>query len=125
MSFTNYLEQKVLEHVFRNVTYTPPTTIYVTFFTVAPTDTTAGTEMTGGLWGGRQACAFSAWVAADGVKNSAVLNFVTNAGTVVAIGLMDASSGGNLLAYKTFTGVTYINGEAVQIPIAGLAEQLD
>lgn len=125
MSFTNYLEQKVLEHVFRGVTYTPPSTLYMTFFTVAPTDTTPGTEMTGGLWAGRQAITYAAWVAADGVKNSAVVNFTVNAGTVVAVGIMDASSGGNLLSYKTFTGVVYTNGEVVSIPISGYAEQLD
>ena len=34
MSFTNFLENKVLEHVFEGTSYTAPTTIYVGAFTL-------------------------------------------------------------------------------------------
>jgi len=42
-SFTDYLEDKILKHVFTNVAYTSPTTVYVGLFTVAPTDVGGGT----------------------------------------------------------------------------------
>ena len=29
MSLSNYLENKILDHVFRNTSYTSPTTVYV------------------------------------------------------------------------------------------------
>jgi hypothetical protein len=38
MSFSDYLEGKVLDHVFKNTAYTQPTTVYVALFTGDPTD---------------------------------------------------------------------------------------
>ena len=38
-SFTDYLEDKILKHVFTNTSYTSPTTVYVGLFTVAPSET--------------------------------------------------------------------------------------
>ena len=46
--FTDYLEDKVLDHVFGGSAYTAPTTLYVGLFTAAPSDTGGGTECSGG-----------------------------------------------------------------------------
>ena len=46
--FSDYLEDKVLDHVFGGVAYTQPTK-HVALYTVAPTDTGGGTEVTGDL----------------------------------------------------------------------------
>ena len=46
--FSDYLEDKVLEHVFGGNAYTAPGTHYVALYTVAPTDTGGGTEVSGG-----------------------------------------------------------------------------
>ncbi len=46
--FSDYLENKVLEHVFENSAYTAPSTLYAALFTVAPSDTGGGTEVSGG-----------------------------------------------------------------------------
>ena len=48
MAFTDYLENKLLAHTFSNTAYTSPSTVYVALYTVAPTDSSAGTEVTGG-----------------------------------------------------------------------------
>ena len=45
---TDFLEDKILNHVFRNVAYTAPATVYVGLFTTATTDAGGGTEVTGG-----------------------------------------------------------------------------
>ena len=46
--FSDYLEDKVLDHGFGGTAYTAPTTLYVALYTVAPTDTGGGTEVSGG-----------------------------------------------------------------------------
>ena len=48
--FSDYLEDKVLDHVFGGNAYTAPGTLYVALYTVAPTDTGGGTEVTGGSY---------------------------------------------------------------------------
>lgn len=41
---TDYLENKILDHVLRNTAYTSPTTVYVGLCTSTPTDSAAGTD---------------------------------------------------------------------------------
>jgi len=48
--FSNYLENKVLDHVLRNVSYSSPTTVYVGLYTSDPTDAGSGTEVSGGSY---------------------------------------------------------------------------
>ena len=128
MAFTDYFEEKLLEHAFSGVPYTPPATWYVTLFSVAPSDTTAGTEVAGTEWGGRKAISFGQYVAASsGVPNSAQVAFTVPAGNVVAVGLMDAQAAGtgNLCSYKTFATKTYTAGETVLIDVGALIQTLD
>jgi hypothetical protein len=100
--FSDYLEDKVLDHVFGGNAYTAPTTLYVALYTVAPTDTGGGTEVSGGAYA-RQTAAFTvSGTSPTTASNSAAVEYPTataNYGTVVAVGVFDASSGGNLLAY--------------------------
>jgi hypothetical protein len=100
--FSDYLEDKVLDHVFGGTAYTAPTTLYVALYTVAPTDTGGGTEVTGGAYA-RQTGTFTvSGTNPTTASNSAAIEYPTataNYGTVVAVGILDASSSGNLLAY--------------------------
>ena len=100
--FSDYLEDKVLDHVFGGTAYTAPTTLYVALYTVAPTDTGGGTEVSGGAYA-RQTAAFTvSGTNPTTASNSAAIEYPTataDYGTVVAVGIFDALSGGNLLAY--------------------------
>jgi hypothetical protein len=100
--FSDYLEDKVLDHVFGGNAYTAPATLYVALYTVAPTDTGGGTEVTGGSYV-RQSGTFTvSGTNPTTASNSAAIEYPTatdNYGTVVAVGILDASSSGNLLAY--------------------------
>ena len=102
MSFSNYLEDKVMKHVFGGTAYTAPSTIYVALFTAAPGETGGGTEVSGGAYA-RQSCAFT--VSGNNpteAANTAGVEFPTataNWGTVSYIGVFDSSTGGNLMAY--------------------------
>jgi hypothetical protein len=104
MSKTNYLETALLNHVLRNVSYTSPTQPYVALYTVAPTETGGGTEVSGGGYA-RQPITFTA-PAPDSVSNTTDVTFpIASAdwGTIVAFGIFDASTGGNLLYYANLT----------------------
>ena len=104
--FSDYLEDKVLDHVFGGTAYTAPATLYVALYTVAPDDTGGGTEVTGGSYA-RQTSTFTvSGTDPTTATNAAAIEYPTatgDYGTVVAVGILDALSGGNLLAYADLT----------------------
>lgn len=102
-SLSNYAENKVLDHVLGTTSYTMPTT-HLALFTVAPTDSSAGTEVTGGSYA-RQPLANSFSASSSGTaSNNTDIDFTgMPACTVVSIGIMDASTGGNLLIHGALT----------------------
>lgn len=134
--FTNYLEDKVIGHVFGGTTFTPPATYYCGLQTVTPTDSGAGTEVSGGAYA-RQSIA---WTVATGgtaqASNTAALEWAaatSDWGTVVTAGVYDALTGGNLVAYETLTKTDFstanpkvINeGDIFKIDAGNLRIQLD
>ena len=104
--FSDYLEDKVLDHVFGGNAYTAPSTLYVALYTVAPSDTGGGTEVSGGAYA-RQTAAFSvSGTNPTTASNTAAIEYPTataDYGTVVAVGVFDALTSGNLLAYANLT----------------------
>lgn len=101
---SDYLENALLDHIVGDGSFTSPTA-YLALFTTAPTDSGGGTEVTGNNYS-RLETAASDWSAATGgtKTNSGNLEFDTPSGswgTVVAVGLYDASTSGNLLAWAT------------------------
>lgn len=103
-ALSDYLENALLDHIFRNSTFTRPANIYVALYTAAPSDAGGGTEVSGGSYA-RQAIATGAssgWDASSGgaTANTATTTFPTatgNWGTITHVGLFDAVTGGNLL----------------------------
>ena len=106
MSFTDYLEDKILNHVFGGTAYTAPTTLYVGLHTSASSDAAAGTEVSGGAYA-RQTAAFTvSGTSPTEAATTAAIEFpvaTSNWGTVTYAGVYDASTGGNLLAYAQLT----------------------
>ena len=102
-SKSNFLENELLDHVLGAAAYTAPATVYIALFTAAPTDAGGGTEVSGGSYARVSVTNNDTnWpAAASGVKNNgAEITFPTasaNWGTIVAMGIFDAASGGNLL----------------------------
>jgi hypothetical protein len=120
-SFSDYLENAVLNHVFRNTALASPATVYLGLYTVAPTDAGGGTEVTGAGYA-RQATAFGA-PSSGAVANSAIESFTAtggNYGTVVAAALFDAVSGGNMLAWNTITSAVVNDGDTISFAISGI-----
>ena len=104
--FSDYLEDKVLDHVFGGNAYTAPSTLYVALYTSAPSDTGGGTEVSGGGYVRKTATFNVSGTNPTTASNTAAIEYPTataNYGTVVAVGIFDASSSGNLLAYANLT----------------------
>lgn len=126
MSFSNYLETKVLAHTFSNTAYTSPSTVYVGLFTSSPSEDGSGTEVSGGSYA-RQSGAFT--TSGNTATTSAAIEFPTATGswgTITHIGIYDASSAGNLLAYAALTASKAIaSGDVFRIPAGDIDITLD
>ena len=125
--FSDYLENKILNHVLRNTSYTSPTTVYVGLFTTDPTDAGSGTEVSGGSYA-RQV--LSVTTASGGiVTSSGDVTFpqaTANWGTVSHIGILDALSSGNLLMHTPLTtSKTIESGDILKISSGNLTVTLD
>lgn len=122
---TDYLENKLIDHSLGTTAYTKPTSVYISLYTVAPADATAGTEVTGGSYA-RQLATFAA-AAAGATTNNTVIDFTNMpAATVVAIGIADAVSAGNLLYWSTLTtSRTTVAGDTIRINSGSLSVSLD
>lgn len=123
-SLSNYAEDKLLDHVLGTASYTMPST-YIALFTVAPTDSSSGTEVAGGSYA-RQVGAFSA-SSGGASSNSGNLDFSgMPACTVVAVGVMDALSGGNLLIHGTLAANKSLDaGDTLRIATGDLDITID
>lgn len=123
MSLTNAFETSTLKYLLTTDSVTRPTAWYVGLFTSDPTDTgAAGTEVSGNGYT-RKVAAFT--VTGDTASNSASIEFPAasggNWGTVGWIGIMDASSGGNMIIHSALTAAKAINdGDVFRIPTGDL-----
>lgn len=98
MSASNYLENKLLDHMLGTAAFTMPAQVYVGLFTAAPSDAGGGTEASGGSYA-RQPADFDA-AASGQAQNDGVITFpqaTANWGTLTHWALFDAVSGGNML----------------------------
>ena len=133
---TNYLEDKIMNHVFGSTTFTKPTNWYVGLLTASPSDSSGGTEVTGGSYA-RQVCAFTITGSGTALAaNTSAITFPTATadwGIVGWIGIYDAASSGNLVAYQnlqksdfsTTTTKTVNDGDIFKFNASTIKIQLD
>ena len=124
-NLSNYLEDKLLDHFLGTTSYTMPDPVYIALYTVAPNDAGGGTEVTGGSYA-RQTADFTA-ASGGATSNNANIDFVDMpACTVVAIGVHDALSGGNLLVHGTLNqNKTLDAGDTLRIATGDLDIAID
>ena len=128
MSFSNYLETKVLDHVFGATAYTAPATLYLALHTANPAEDGSGTEVsTTGTAYARTAVAFT--TTGNTTSNTAAVEYATataNFGTVTHVAVWDASTAGNMLAYAALTSSKTIEtGDVFRVPAGDLDISLD
>ncbi len=110
MGMTNYLEEQLGTHIFRDGTYTPPTTLYMALLTTLPTSDECDDEVELATASydrvayGPSDAAWSAPVAGDGkFYNMFSIIFPTPGedwGTIVGWCFYDADTGGNPLFFS-------------------------
>ena len=133
MSFADYLENKLLDHVFGNAAYTAPATLYIAASTATINDDGTGlTEPVGNAYA-RVAVTNNATnfpAASGGAKANGIQITFPEAsgswGTISHIAIMDASSGGNVLGKGALAASKAIAaGDTLYIPVGDLDITLD
>jgi hypothetical protein len=119
MSFSNTFETHVLNYTFTTTSVTRPTAWYLALFTSNPGEDASGTEVsTSGTAYARQSATFT--VSGNTASNSAAIEFPTataSYGTVTHVGVFDASTGGNLIAYSALsTSKAVGSGDVFRVP---------
>lgn len=145
-SMTNYLENKLIDWLFRGKSFTPPATWYVGLMTaVSDGEASTLTEVSGGSYARASLASSTAnWAATNSAgsttdpssgtggttSNNSAITFpapTANWGVVTHFGLFDASNGGNALFTTALTASKTINnGDAAPSFQAGaLTCQID
>jgi hypothetical protein len=119
-SISDYYENKIIDHMLRGQSFTPPSTIYLALYTEPPSDSGGGTEVSGG---GYQRQPISLAPASNGatynVEDIVFPTATSDWGTIVAVGIFDAQTGGNLLMWAMLTTPKTVNAGDTFIIKAG------
>jgi hypothetical protein len=132
---SNYLENKVLDHVLRVTSYSQPAGLYLALFTNTSGSAAANLEAgtltdeisTSGTAYGREAVTFAA-ASSGSSATSATVTFDTataNWGTITHVAVMDAETSGNVLFYGAVTtSKTIETGDTFQVSSGNLTISL-
>ena len=114
MAMSAYLQNALINATVRNTSYTSPSTVYASLYSVIPTETSGGTEISGSGYS-RQTVTFAAPALGIAASNVSVTFSCSGSAwpTVVAFGITDDSTGGNLLYYKGIASRTVNSGDSV------------
>jgi len=110
-SFSDYLENELLDHVFKTGAYTQPTNIFVALLNTTPTDADTGTtlntskEVSGGSYA-RVTCNTWDAAASGATENTGAIEFAeatADWGTVTHFAICDHATTGNMLGWGALT----------------------
>jgi len=123
MSFSDFIENKVLDSLFGDTPYVPPASFYVALSKTLPSDAGVITEPSGGNYSRVQMLNnATVWPAAvDGVKTStipATFPVASNSwGTVTHYAVFDSFLGGNMIGWGQLIASRLIEiGDSFEIP---------
>lgn len=121
---SDYLEGKFIDYVLRSGTFASPASVYLALFTATPSDAGGGTEVSGGAYARKQLTGAFDAAASRATSNTSVITFPTATavwGLVTSVGIFDASSGGNLLFYGSFSSNLQVDtGDTLSIAAGAL-----
>jgi hypothetical protein len=128
---SNYLENKVLDHVLRVTSYTQPSGLWLALFNNTSTATAANLEAgtltdetsTSGTAYARKSVTFAAASGGSSATNATVTFDAATAswGTITHVAVMDASTSGNVLFYGAVTtSKTIDSGDTFQVTSGNL-----
>jgi hypothetical protein len=107
---SDYLENKLLDHILGDTSYSAPATVYVGLYTSGPNDAGGGTEVSGNGYA-RVAVTNNTtnWpnASAGSKSNGTAIEFAAASGgswgTITHFALFDADTAGNILYYGSLT----------------------
>ena len=122
-ALSDYAENKVLDAIGANATFTTPSAVYLGLSTASFNDDGSGTEISGNNYA-RVAVSFGS-AASGTMSNDAAIEFAaatgSGFGTVSHWGLFDAASSGNLLVHGSFSASKAIaSGDVLKIAVGDL-----
>ena len=138
-AMSDFLENSLVDQIFRGQTAPTTSTLYIGLYTAAPSDTGGGTELSGSgyarvsvssslaNWAGTQSTGSTTASSGTGgaTSNNTAITFpepTSGWGQVQAFGVFDAATGGNLLFHGSLTINKTINeGDTVTFPAGSLA----
>lgn len=131
--FSRYLEDQLIEHIFRDTAFVQPGNVFIGLYTSATTDTGGGNECTGGAYARVSvATTNAAWTAASNgaTDNVADITFptATNAlwSTITHMIISDAATNGNTLFHGTLSAnKTVGSGDIFKFNVGDLDITLD
>ena len=132
---SNYLENKVLDHVLTATAYSQPSTRYLALFTNTSGSAAANLEAgtltdevsTSATAYGREAVTFAAASGGSSATNATVTfdTATANWGTITHVAIMDAETSGNVLFYGAVTtSKTIETGDTFQVSSGNLTVSL-
>ena len=104
-SFSDFMENELLDHVFGTGAYTAPTNLYVALCTSTPDDADTGSTLPGELTGGgyvRMKCNTWDAAAAGATENTQTVTFAqctSDQGTVTHFAVVDKTTLGNVVGW--------------------------
>lgn len=124
-SKSDFLELELLDHVLGASAYSAPATVYIALYTTAPTDAGGGTEVSGGSYARKDVTNnLTNWPSANPKLNANAITFAqatADWGTVVAFGIFDAVTAGNLLYWGDLTASKSVeNGDTAEFAASGI-----
>lgn len=129
-AFSNYMEEKIVDHFLRNNAVSSPATVYLALFETDPGETGAGTEASFVNYA-RQV---STWTSLDGAgqtKNNAQITFPANGNAAAAVtcthaAVFDALTIGNMLVHGPLASVKTLDvGDVLSFSANALTLTLD
>lgn len=132
---SNYLENKILDHVLTSTSYSAPSTRYLALFTNTSTNADANLEAgtlsdevsSSGTAYARKAVTFAAASGGSSATNATVTFDAATAswGTITHVAVMDQSTGGNVLFWGQVTTSKAIDtGDTFQVTSGNLTISL-
>lgn len=132
-SFSDYSENKLLDHVLGKTSFTMPATVYLALCTAVPTDASTGSTITEANYTGyarKQVAAADLNAAASGSSSNAnaitFANCTAGSSTIIGWALCDALTVGNVLCWGTATSTVISTTQTpATVAISGLVVTLD
>lgn len=144
MGMSDYLENKLIDFIFRGIQYIPSENLYIALCTTVPEDSDSGStiaEISGGNYSRvKIPCQASSWYSTDGsttlvsngingrTGNATPVEWsnITWEGTIIAMAICDSPTGGNMLFYGELTQTkTVVPGNSLTFLVNQITYTID